>query len=145
MVVGAAAASERHSVMRQNTLIIVSILISTLLGCDNKSAPAYAMSEAERQRAQAIVGFWSSTQDDVGFTVKLDPDGTATGAFGTPVESVKGPWWVASSPERLVIQRKDQTLIEYKIVRAVDEALELQALPNGPIFTAKKALVVGPR
>jgi hypothetical protein len=60
------------------------------------------------------------------------------------VESVNGPWWVASSPERLVIQRKDNTLIEYKIVRAADETLDLQALRNGPVFTAKKALAVGP-
>ncbi len=133
--------------MQQNTLIIVTLLqVAALLGCDKKSAPAYTMTDAERQKAQAITGWWNSTNEDVGFSGNLKPDGSASVSYGTSsVESIKGPWWVASSPERLVIQREDGTLAEFKIIQAGTESMKLQAVSGGQTYTLSKALVVTPK
>jgi len=92
-----------------------------------------------------MTGFWSSIQDDVGFSGKLNADGTAVIVCGDPLETIKGSWWVASSPQRLVLERKDNTLVEYKIVQSGGDIMKLQALNGGPVFSVQKAAVVGPR
>ena len=129
--------------MRQNSLIIFLVVASGIAACDD--APAYTMTDEENKQAESMTGFWSSIQDDVGFSGKLNADGTAVIVCGDPLETIKGSWWIASSPQRLVLQRQDKTLVEYKIVQSGADLMKLQALVGGSVFSIQRAAVVRPR
>lgn len=129
--------------MRRNTPLFVVLLIIGATSCDRASA--YTMTEDEKKQAKLMTGYWSSTQDDVGFSGKLNADGTSTIVCGDPLETIKGSWWVALSPQRLVLQRKDKSLVEYKIVQSGGDSMKLQAVKGGPVFPIQKAVEVGPR
>ena len=124
------------------TYFAVALTLLLQTGCEKPSA--HAMDDAELKRAKSIVGYWTSTDENIGFVANLNADGSGLLVYGSPLKSVKGLWWVQGSPERIVLRDKDDTLSEIEIVHVAADTMTVKDGNGGKPLVVKKAKQIGP-
>ena len=74
----------------------------------------------------------------------LKDDGAGSITYGSPLKSVKGPWWVESTPERIVLRAEDKSLAEFEITKAAIDTMTVKDRSGGNALIVKKAEQIGP-
>ena len=120
------------------SLLVATILLS-IFGCDDGAEPTHQMSAAERERASQLSGYWRSTDENQGFFGRFKDDGTYSLSYGATIQSIRGRWWLESSPDRLVLQRDDgKPSVSFQVLTASPDALKLKELPDSLTYTLER-------